>query len=187
VILLADHGEEFREHGTVGHIGELHFEVLHVPLVVIAPGLKAGKLDAPAGLVDVLPTVLDLLRVKGPRSQGLSLVPFLKGGASKPEDRPLFSVHGSGPDIRSVIKGNLHLIARSGEAMASGEPELELYDLDSDPLEKLNIQASRQGDVKRLLGLLDKHLAKIRRAKAGYARKPTADELEQLRSLGYVD
>ncbi len=61
-LITADHGEEFMEHGFIDHSWTLYTEVLHVPLIVYAPGRVApGVVEAPASLVDVYPTALALL------------------------------------------------------------------------------------------------------------------------------
>jgi len=68
VIVTADHGEEFLDHSQVGH-GTLHGEVIRVPLVLHHPALAAWaerEVTQPAGAVDLVPTVLDLLGVDGP-------------------------------------------------------------------------------------------------------------------------
>jgi len=76
VVITSDHGEEFREHGGTGHGRTLHREVLQVPLLVWAPGLLApARVAPPASLLDVVPTVLDLLGLPpDPAHRGTSLV-----------------------------------------------------------------------------------------------------------------
>ena len=65
VIVTADHGEEFWDHGSLGH-GESHFqEQLHVPLIVAGPGVRPGTIEEPVSLIDLFPTILDLLRIGG--------------------------------------------------------------------------------------------------------------------------
>jgi arylsulfatase A-like enzyme len=82
LVLFSDHGEQFGEHGIYGHQNSLYDTLLHVPLILHAPGLApAGtRVRTPVGLVDVRPTVLDLLGLP-PRGQahGRSLVPLLQG------------------------------------------------------------------------------------------------------------
>jgi arylsulfatase A-like enzyme len=187
LVILSDHGEEFMEHGSIGHEGRLHIEVLRVPLLVTAPGLTARKVQAGVGLVDVMPTVLDLLKVERPATQGRSLMPLMTGGEKELDARPLFSEHGEGPKIMSVVDGRYHLLAHSGDVEHSGAGGSELYDLVEDPAESKNLSDTHQAEVRRLLKLLDSHFSRIRRARAEYAREPTAEELEKLRSLGYVD
>ena len=80
VVVTADHGEEFGEHGGFGHGLTLYDEALHVPLIVRAPGLApAGRRIAEqASLADVVPTLLELLDLPRPADlQGESLVPLL--------------------------------------------------------------------------------------------------------------
>lgn len=83
VVLTADHGQHFGEHGTFGHGLTLWEPVLHVPLLLRGPDVPAGaRVGDPVGLIDVLPTVLELLGVSSPRDiQGRSLVPKLRGEA----------------------------------------------------------------------------------------------------------
>jgi arylsulfatase A-like enzyme len=99
VIILSDHGEEFGEHGGTGHGRTLHQEVLRVPLVIAAPGLLApARVTTPASLLDVAPTVLDLLGLEPITAhRGVSLVARARaaasGAASDPAEaaRPLFA------------------------------------------------------------------------------------------------
>lgn len=92
VVVLSDHGEQFGEHGLLQHGNSLYDELLHVPLIVRAPGLvPAGlRVDMPVDMTDVMPTVLDLLALPPARwTNGRSLVPLLRGGSLP--DRPLYA------------------------------------------------------------------------------------------------
>jgi arylsulfatase A-like enzyme len=80
IVLVSDHGEHFGEHGLYGHSNSLYDELLHVPWVLRAPGLvPAGKrVSTTVGIVDLVPTLLDLLDVEPPKwSHGRSVVPLL--------------------------------------------------------------------------------------------------------------
>ena len=98
VIILSDHGEEFGEHGGVGHGRSLYQEVLRVPLVIAAPGLLAPtEVTTPTSLLDVTPTVLDLLGLEPiPGQRGVSLLRRARaaaaGAAIDPAEtaRPIF-------------------------------------------------------------------------------------------------
>jgi membrane-anchored protein YejM (alkaline phosphatase superfamily) len=61
ILFTADHGEEFRQKGHIGHGSAVTDEQVHVPMAVIGPGVPAGVNDAPTGHVDVVPTLLKLL------------------------------------------------------------------------------------------------------------------------------
>ncbi|NUP10441.1 MAG: sulfatase-like hydrolase/transferase [Polyangiaceae bacterium] len=91
-VMNADHGEEFQEHGGVRHAISCHDEVLHVPLLMRIPGIAASRIDARVGLIDVVPTILEMLGARDDTSRlsGRSLlIPALR-----PEQveatRPLF-------------------------------------------------------------------------------------------------
>ncbi len=98
VVVLSDHGEEFGEHGGLGHGRTLHQEVLRVPLVIAAPGLLApAVVTTPVSLLDVAPTILDLLGLAAtPGQRGTSLVArahaAAKGDPADPNEiaRPIF-------------------------------------------------------------------------------------------------
>jgi arylsulfatase A-like enzyme len=83
VIVTGDHGDEFFEHGGKGHQRTLYREVVQVPLVMRIPGVAAGQVvQMPVSLVDVMPTVLELVGARAPAGlEGVSLVPELAGHA----------------------------------------------------------------------------------------------------------
>jgi arylsulfatase A-like enzyme len=65
-IVTADHGEEFAEHGNLSHQNTLYNELLHVPLAILGPGIKKGIVKAPISLIDIAPTILDLVNIEIP-------------------------------------------------------------------------------------------------------------------------
>ncbi|MEZ4388124.1 MAG: sulfatase [Candidatus Krumholzibacteriia bacterium] len=91
IVVTADHGEEFMQHGWIGHTASLHEELVHVPLIVHAPGrFAARRVDEPVSLLDIAPTLLDLEGMPPVAAQrGVSLAGVLRGEASPPS-RPLF-------------------------------------------------------------------------------------------------
>jgi arylsulfatase A-like enzyme len=131
LIVGADHGEAFGEHGQRMHDGWLYQELTHVPLVIRAPGRPHRTVTEPVSLIDVGPTVLDLFGVSVPgRHMGQSLAPFLRNESPKYQ-RPvaLYSRKGQGgilfPDLVKAI-----YVPRLRQA--------EVYDLKRDPKEKEN-------------------------------------------------
>ena len=80
IVAFADHGESLGEDGRFGHGDALSDAVLHVPLIVHAPGAPPGTIRSPVGLLDVMPTVLELAGVPVPAGlAGHSLAPWLRG------------------------------------------------------------------------------------------------------------
>jgi arylsulfatase A-like enzyme len=76
VIVTADHGEEFGDHGGFSHTRKLYRELLHVPLIVKVPGMKPRRVEDPVELVDIVPTLSELIgleSLKG-RQDGQSLL-----------------------------------------------------------------------------------------------------------------
>lgn len=93
VIVTADHGEEFGDHGGFGHGHTLYEEMLHVPLIVMRTGSMphTRKIDSPVGHVDLLPTIAELAGAEVPSGAvGRSLVPLLRG-EDDDAPRPLLS------------------------------------------------------------------------------------------------
>ena len=142
VLLAGDHGEEFMEHGHLAHYPKLYDELVHVPLVLDAPGVVPARVDGHVGLEAVPPTVCDLLDVEpADRWTGESLVPaVLDGGPTR--DRPVVSVAVRGDEVtqqpipRSLAEGELLVSARDRdwtyiEHTDSGTDEL--YHRPTDP------------------------------------------------------
>lgn len=92
VVLVADHGEALGERGNRTHARQIYPGLTRVPVLIRAPGLVPRDLVATAGLVDVAPTLLDLLRLPPLEDiDGISLAPALVDAVPVP-DRPLFMV-----------------------------------------------------------------------------------------------
>ncbi len=187
VIVTSDHGEEFHEHGGWLHGQTVYEELVRVPLFIAYPPLtpEARDVQATARLEDVVPTLLDLLRLPPrPMVHGRSLVPFLQGLAGD-ED-------GAAPDV--LIEGTIsgHTAYRRGryKLIRLRSPErvaLQLFDLQADPGEREDLAAARPEMVQELLELMT--AAERRHRASGIApRSKTLDpaEEEAMRQLGYI-
>ncbi len=131
VILSADHGEAFGEHGAFKHGFEIWDVLTHVPLMIRAPGVKPRRVDAPRSAIDVAPTILDLFGVpKDPAMEGRSLVPELYGGDGPARDVVIDLPRTSDSDRRrALIRGDYKITA------LSDDDAFELFDLRTDPAE----------------------------------------------------
>jgi arylsulfatase A-like enzyme len=187
VVVLADHGEEFREHGKFLH-SQLYQEQLRVPLIVGHPRLfpEAQRIDAPVQTLDVMPTLLDLLGLPAvPEAQGRSLLPLLRGEA--PPAEAVFSSDWWGHALR---EGDWKLIDDRWRK------QRELYDLRADPAERRDLLQQEPERAAQLQARLDAWVEANKRQRERNAqsqgealppRVPDAATQERLRSLGYVD
>ena len=135
IIVSADHGEAFGEHGVTRHAHEVWEELVRVPLFVRVPGLKPRVIDTPRGHVDLAPTFVELLGATSvPRLRGTSLVPELRGGPTTPRDvivdLPQDELN---ERRRALIHGPLKLISFGMDS------RFALYDLDADPKEATDL------------------------------------------------
>ena len=114
IVVTADHGEEFMEHGRVGHGHSLHDELLRVPLILRWPGGRAARATGQVELVDVMPTLLDLVGTASPETAGRSLRPLLEGGELEPRDA--FADHrpgGSAGEIQQSLRTGRYKLIRT--------------------------------------------------------------------------
>ncbi|MDJ0864592.1 MAG: sulfatase [Myxococcota bacterium] len=147
IALTADHGESLGEHDYYLEHGRLPYEpTARVPLLLVLEGrLPAGRVvNAPVGLVDLAPTLLELAGVEAPPQwEGQSLVATARGD-DEGGPRPVFLGSGHGlPFAASVRHGPWKLVHRRSqrERHESGRPEFELFDLRSDPGEEHDVYA----------------------------------------------
>lgn len=182
VVVTADHGEGFLEHGELGHGFTPYDEQIRVPLIFRLPerfGAKTGSRETVVSLVDLLPTLLDLSGLPLPGDlQGTSFRGVLAG--REEPDRLVFTQTEFGRSVRSATH----------KLVAIDSSHLELYDLRSDPEEHHDLVAGGPcADLCRsLFARLRALQAKaVRRSGTGHGDAHLSPEdLEELRSLGYL-
>lgn len=82
IILSADHGEAFGEHGKVWHAQSLYQEEIHIPLMMHIPGVKPMRITEPVSLMDIAPTILSVSGVAIPETfKGDDLMTLVRGGS----------------------------------------------------------------------------------------------------------
>ena len=185
LIVMADHGEEFLDHGSVTHGHTLYDELIRVPLILAGPGIAEDvTIDAPVQNIDLFPTLLQIaLNEEAPDLQGNSLAPLL-GGNPVAEPRPVFSESG---DLHSVRDGNWKYI------FDSKSDARELYDLATDPYERENRadDPATRSEQKRLASLmhdfLKTNLQRARNDPASFSRTIPDEVLNNLEALGYLE
>jgi HEAT repeat protein len=152
VIVSADHGEEFDEHGGRYHGTTLYEEQLRVPLIIAVPGVPPHVVQGPVELVDLAPTILGLLDIPVPvRMRGTDLGPWLANPPA-PSSR-LTTAFAELGDQRMVATAVDKLICTDKEGFCA------YYDLQIDPREQKNLVDARPGRVAQLRGDLDDWLA----------------------------
>lgn len=132
VVLTADHGEGFGEHGVRQHGYHIYTQQNKVPFLIRVPGLGPRVVREPVGHVDLFPTLLNLLRAPDePQLLGASLVGLMLG-QSEPDRAVFGEVEYEGPVVRkSVVSRGWHLIHN-----VVPDDTFELYHLTTDPAEE---------------------------------------------------
>jgi arylsulfatase A-like enzyme/Flp pilus assembly protein TadD len=183
VIVLGDHGEGFGDHVERTHGYTLYDSTQRVPLLMEWPGhIAAGQeVKEPVSLVDLLPTVLEQLRLRQPSDlKGRSLVPAFTG---KPlDERPCYGMTDD-PFLQNGWSPLRSLVAGRWKFIRTKQPEL--FDLQADPGETRNLYATEPDEAARL----DKLLAEFEAKLVERTAKPvqlTPREQKALESLGYL-
>ena len=159
VIVSADHGEAFGEHQMHRHAFELWNVLTHVPLFVRIPRVAGRRIETPRSHIDLAPTILELMNVKGQHDfAGKSLVPELMGGSAEP--RPVLldlPKDTNNPERRAIIDGDHKLL------MFDTGWRTDLYDLKEDPGEQRNLAKGKPEKLAELRELFDKEWSKYER------------------------
>jgi arylsulfatase A-like enzyme len=135
VLFFADHGEEFWDHRGFEHGHTLFDELLRVPLMIQAPGFAPGRAAAPVSLLDVTPTILDLLGIEGRELDGRSLAPLMRGDAGAADAFVARDQAFGRPLYGNPRWGVLH----EQEKWTTSEGREALFDLATDPRETDNL------------------------------------------------
>lgn len=186
LVVAGDHGESLGEHGEDTHGVFLYEGAVRVPFLVRLPGtVRAGtRVAGPVELVDIVPTVLDLLGLPPlEKTEGRALRPRIEGkddGASaRAYAETLLPRLEYGLSSLAMVRDGTHKYIRA--------PKPELYDLRSDPGESANRIAGDGDRAAEMASLLAEWTERTRPGAAADTRKALSREDEQrLRSLGYL-
>jgi arylsulfatase A-like enzyme len=185
IIFLSDHGESLGENDYFGH-SQLYQMQLHVPLILHIPGVESAKIDTPIELIDIMPTIFNLLGIQQTPYpfQGKSLLSLIREPRNFDKKRPLIS------EERGRIRIRIEDFALS--FFPEGEAHEELFNLRTDPKEMNDISDQ---NPKTVAYLKDRYLQMKNNSKSLSAqfildprKKPEVSEetIEQLKALGYI-
>jgi choline-sulfatase len=157
LLVSADHGETFGEHGMFKHAFEIWESLVRIPLVVVAPGAEPRRIRAARSHIDLAPTVLELMGVPAlPGFQGKSLVPEIYG-AEAPSHEPILlelAEDTNNAHRQAIVRGDDKLILFDSGKVA-------LFDLKADPEELEDLSTKDKEKAKELLALLKAEFAKL--------------------------
>jgi len=209
ILITSDHGEEFKEHGSLSHGSSLYNEAVHVPLIVLAPAVRGGEVvEDQVSLIDVAPTILELLQLPPePSFEGRSLVPLLKGHQSLIRRIAVWFGDGQATDRTPVLleledqswgrkKKEWIERRRHTAGLIYGKAKLlvnqlthttEVFDLAADPRELAPRSPSDSADA-NLAKALDDVRTSLREPAPAAGSQGFLDEgvKEKLRALGYA-
>ncbi len=183
IALVSDHGDEFGEHGGLLHADTLYEEAVKVPFAMVGRGLGTASHKAPGSLVDAPATILTVLGLTPPDTwQGHDL-------RSSDPRTPVFSesfffgpqIKAKDPRIAAVWRENHKLI----QTRNFDEITAELFALEGDPEERRNLVETDIEKRDQLFLRMEIYL-KGKGATAGEIGELTPEELETMRSLGYI-
>jgi arylsulfatase A-like enzyme/predicted Zn-dependent protease len=181
VVVVGDHGESLGEHGEQQHGFFVYDAAVHIPLIVAGPGVPVRTVNEQVRIVDVMPTILDLVGADVPAEvQGASLMPLARGERL---DLLGFSetwyprYHYGWSELTAVRDGRYKFIAA---------PRRELYDTQTDPGETRDLSTANPRLADALEAAL-RDMAARTAAATTQAPRPMDPEVEdRLRALGYV-
>jgi hypothetical protein len=164
LVITADHGEGFGDHGVFAHGRGLYESILRVPLIIRLPGAKPAVVDTPVSGIDIGPTLLDLANRSTPGEfLGESLVGFLRG--ERPElSRPIAAAL---KVAKAGVFGQYKVIDDERKNTT------EVYDLSSDPTERVNLYGTLGGQDEEMRAALNRFFAPPRKP-AAPARPPAS-------------
>lgn len=178
ILLVSDHGEGLGDHGEQEHGILLYREVLHVPLLLKLPGSRdGGRRDArPVGLIDIMPTVTALLKLRAEPKRGVSLLDH--GRAARAQPGSVYSetyypeIHFGWSHLRSLMSARHHYI---------DGPKPELYEVVRDPRETEDTFRADASVARSMKKELDGY-------PAGFSSpsRVDPDQAERLKALGYL-
>ncbi len=188
VVLTADHGEEFHEHGGWWHGTTLYDEQIHVPLIVKPAGAHAlaRVRDELATSLDIAPTIVAAAHAKPPAAMQGHVLP-LDGGAA-PARESTFAEEDLEGNVLQAVRTRAWKLVTANPGNPRGLAPEELYDLPRDPGEQRNVVASAPVETDRMRAALGRSVLEAR-AHAGAPEQAGVDAATKarLKALGYTE
>jgi len=167
VIITADHGQQFMEHGYYGHRFCLYDELIRVPLIIVGPGLKAQVVSQQISLLDLAPTILDMLEIEKPKAfLGNSLLPLT--GQNKLRTGNLEAISEADTTGNRLLNFEtrrldtnqrmVSLRTTKWKYICTEGGQDELYYLESDPKETQNVIAVERDIARELRAKIMAHI-----------------------------
>ncbi len=185
IIVVADHGEQFMEHGQHGHGHQLFNEEVHVPLLVKSPKIDAGRvIDVTASTVDIFPTALDAAGIASP--QGLPGVSLMNDAALEARAGVFTEIEKDFRQKAFTTPDGVKLIRQTNPN--ESDVVLGVFDFRKDPLEKSSIKDQEVvATLSNELSEANRYALEGRLEGSETARAQMKDStIEQLKTLGYL-
>lgn len=194
VIVTADHGELFGEHGLEKHNYSAYEPLLHVPLVIKAPGCEGCvRIESQVSLIDLFPTLLEFADIRPPKSDvAASLIPFDDGKYheytfAEIGRKPAKPIRRHHPEFDASEYGVPTQVVRNDtyKLIRTGNNDRELFEWKDDPDEERDLSCERQDIVEQLESVLEETLGPL----IDEERRETVDDprlKRQLEDLGYL-
>lgn len=179
IVVVGDHGESLGDHGERDHGIFVYESVLRVPLIVRAPRIGAARVPDVVRLVDVMPTVVDLLGMPNASTDGSSLAGLMRGGTERVEREAYAESRYPARFGWSPVRA-----LRAGRYKVIDAPKPELYDLDRDPFEERNLYATRPELARVMIRAVEHFDRTDDDTTSGDAPDPQL--VQRLAALGYV-
>lgn len=198
IVVTSDHGEEFLEHGRLVHQQGGYEELVRIPLLIKFPHGRFGgrRVTDLASMVDVMPTILHAVSVEQPvHVQGHSLLARLVATDAPDTASPATGTATTTVKSRRREAVHIYNVIRT-DRWKLFKPRKELFDLEADPGETVNVWDEHPEVVQDLLAQLDARLRRDRKDRDDFARavaaqdgdvELSAEEIEELRALGYLN
>jgi choline-sulfatase len=188
LIVMADHGEEFMDHGGTAHGKTLYREVLQIPLLVFMgdQGYEARRVKERISIMDIVPTLREYVGLPPSKEDmGVSLMSILRGEEWAFKDRML-NAH----IRRQVLKGGRtkkSLILGDWKYIITLDESEELYNIVKDPTEKVNCIGHEKPTADKMKQLIITYEAQCKKYPQESSKTSLDKEtLDKLRAMGYI-
>lgn len=188
ILVVSDHGEEFGEHGGIGHPFQMHAELNRVLWMTAGPGVQAGRVKTPVALHDFLPTMLSWLSLDPPlETSGMDLSPLWRAEPAKSLQGRMLYAHRRKNKFHPLDQWAVN--HERWRMILNDEGQLSLFDIVTDPLEQRPIPARDQPEIHEKLRLAVRAYEKKGIAKRAVMREivQTDEQRAILERLGYAD